>query len=371
MNNLLQNPRQAALIGVPSVCHHKLGHVYQVEPNQPHLLALLGNSAQNHCLRFSMTCTHHGTDMYVYSTDPSVVVNRGTFHVEHHLMDDKAAPLYLIFSNLTGIHKVAVETMFRTLDHTFIYNCSSFYVQFSCIARGDHHHELIERFRYKIENNIQHPVMFPLPYLQTNRRSDVWTALQAFITRPNYNFHQLIGSELISNEAFANEFQRVTPYTKRRVATLCFLVEYINSKPETIQRIINLLNKYDERHQPLTPSSAVTAYEYYHGLTLNPAIPSKITGPEQEVQAGHAIPAYSGRRDDPTRSYSPQGTVSDEDHTAVLTRTDEATVFPGRPLQPQYDFSPRPLVIHESVSPAPLPSWSEVRPPQSSRSASQ
>lgn len=332
----------AVLVGVPRILFENKQDVYQVQQGQPHLLAFPIPRHQSCRLRITMTADRFTSRVKVISADPKVQIYSGSVHNEAIIHDDLKAPLYMIFRDLTAIHKLMIESSVILLDGSIQTLSHQLLVQNSTLAQDNQHTELITRFRFKCEFDIDFSIMFNSNSHNQTIETQLLNYLNKDPTRPQGHFDAF--TFFCHNELhnwFHNKQDRPI------LASIAYLLEYIGTSRSAIRMILDLAKHHQTTNIPLTPAVAVAAFENYFKLDLSkttiPALellvhptppPSRINSPGSTDFTKRLRPPYYSRMiKSAKRSFHPL--------QARLTKSTDINLHISPPATPPLD-TPRP-----------------------------
>lgn len=251
------------LVGVPTIHRINIGNVYQVTPTQPHVLAFPFIRQYPCRIDILLTASNHATRLRVRSAAHGLWLAPGNFHAAYALNDDAKAPLFVMFENLDGLHKLIIKTSYEHKDRAEpLVVTNTLLVQQTHQPHLDFRSEVIERFRFRLQCDIRQNLIITDqlvdPQYDPNANWDHVTecinqCADAKHPRPTYASLAQLGT-------FLKDLDCHTAQQSTRTAALCMLIESVGSHPDTVEAIKGFIIACERDDLDITPLCVRASY---------------------------------------------------------------------------------------------------------------
>ena len=294
-------------------------------PGQPHVLAINAPRSQSLRVKLSLATTNLSTKFYVYPTNKDSDVKTGPNHAEYTVLDDKKAPIFVIFENLYGIHRCNAEYSLKTSDGKVHTESGYFFVQRSTIGESTFYNELVQRLMYKINHRIEENLLFTGS--RSQMESTLFWQIRAFTKRTNnfrpgpFNFDEI--AKLVKQDVFIASKDKLAALT-------AVLIELTNPDALTHRKIEHFIyfKTADMDHLDVEPSNVQSCFEQFYKIDLREPqlrqVGKKNKNSHEEKSGNLAEPSAAAK--------TPFKTPRKVTTSPRLRRTDSSTIAPGLPL---------------------------------------
>lgn len=244
--------------------------VFQVVEGQPHLLAFTGKRRRPVTLRLTLTAESHETALHAYSVINGQTSITPVTKTEAIVRDDHKSPLYVVFKNLTGIHAFQVQSVFKDETGKVHSKMVKLLVQASRLDLHHHYEELIDRFRFKMVNNITPQLLCPV----TSELEDDNTVHERILHHCTFltkNLRSFSGKKMIESPTFLNKIYKPPRKGESNLlATALYLIDRFGATDDDLRIINDFIEYYRDNGlgSMMQPLSAVREYIKFYSDDL-------------------------------------------------------------------------------------------------------
>lgn len=271
--------KSASLIGVPTLRNAHGHQVYQIVPGQPHLLAFQGIRRAPVAVRLSLTANDPRTQLHANSSDYRSDFKVSEDPLEAITPNDHKAPIYVVFDHLSGTHILTVEAFFKNQNGKLLSRKTILHVQSSRLNLAPYYEELIDRFRFKMTNDIRQRVMCPIS-TTPEKFIPMWSrVLEHSSGPPGFRMQPLRpfnGKKLLESQTFLKQIYRPPQPGKSNVlASALYLIDHLGPSKTVLDNVVKLLENFkdSDTEKQVTPQCAL---EMYQALFSPPQSPDAV-----------------------------------------------------------------------------------------------